>query len=395
MLQTVPSFSVFTSVEDDGDCGEAGEERDIHYLEKLEAKRADQGEDGPERTVTMGDCIAATAGGSDFSFESGKDNMGLIKEEKEEDDEEEFVSITSLNSRQEDESFRPLMCLATGFEMDNIDLGSSLELVIPNFDSDEDMEEEYYKRMINDFPSHPLLLRNYAQFLQRKGKFDGAEEYFLQATLADPDSAELLIQYAQFLWDVRHDQERALAYFESATQIVPADSNILAAYARFVWEVEGESETDGPGEGLLEETQDELRAPKTGEEMENRFLNIVVDPENGLSTEDEYKKMVEKDPLNPSLLKNYARFLHETKGEHQGAEEMYLRAIRADPSNGEAMALYATLVWQLYRDFRKASHYFEQAAQVNPQDSEILGAYASFVWEAGGNEDGEESRDSY
>lgn len=94
--------------------------------------------------------------------------MDLITEEKEDDNEEEEQQlglVQNMNSMQEIEPVSPPMYLATGLGIDSIDFGSSLELVLPNFDGDED-KEEYYKRMVIDFPCHPLFLRNYAQVLQ-------------------------------------------------------------------------------------------------------------------------------------------------------------------------------------------------------------------------------------
>ncbi|XP_031377961.1 uncharacterized protein LOC116193281 isoform X1 [Punica granatum] len=379
MLQTVPSLSIFACVDGDGD----GEQR-IQNSENLEA-----GEDGLHRTVTIGDGIADAAGGSDFSFVSGNGNMDLIKEEKEEDEDIRLDLVHNLDSRQEVEPVSPPMYLATGLGIDSVDFGSSLELVLPKFDGDEDMEE-YYKRMVDDFPCHPFFLRKYAQILQSKGDLDVAEDYFFRATLADPDSTEILLEYAQFVWEVRHDCERALTYFERATQVAPQDSNVLAAYARFVWQEESENEADG-GQVPHKKIRDGLNISNTGEGKENQLSNLAVDPENGFKTEEDYKRLIEENPQNPSVLRNYAQFLHQSKGDHEGAEVMYSRAIEADPTNGEALVMYAKLVWQLHHDFHKASCFFERAVEASPQDSQILGAYASFVWET--DKDEEEGQD--
>ncbi|KAA8543420.1 hypothetical protein F0562_021085 [Nyssa sinensis] len=47
--------------------------------------------------------------------------------------------------------------------------------------------EEHYKRMVEENPGNPLFLRNYAQFLyQSKHDIHKAEEYYSRAILADP-----------------------------------------------------------------------------------------------------------------------------------------------------------------------------------------------------------------
>ncbi|XP_059290389.1 uncharacterized protein LOC132043945 [Lycium ferocissimum] len=60
-----------------------------------------------------------------------------------------------------------------------------------NFDENGDVEE-YYKILLEEYPSNPLVLRNYVQLLQSKGDFSAAEEHYFRATLADPKDGEVL-----------------------------------------------------------------------------------------------------------------------------------------------------------------------------------------------------------
>ncbi|MQL94459.1 hypothetical protein Taro_027111 [Colocasia esculenta] len=103
-----------------------------------------------------------------------------------------------------------------------------------------------------------------------------------------------------------------------------------------------------------------------------------------------YKKMVEEDPNNALFLRNYARFLYQSKGDPQRAEEYYSRAILAEPGDGEVLSQYAKLIWELHRDHERANSYFEQAVQASPQDSHVLAAYASFLWDTEDEQDGDE-----
>ncbi|XP_039137689.1 uncharacterized protein LOC120275232 [Dioscorea cayenensis subsp. rotundata] len=101
-----------------------------------------------------------------------------------------------------------------------------------------------------------------------------------------------------------------------------------------------------------------------------------------------YKKMVDEDPSNALVLRNYAKFLYEIKSDLPKAEEYYSRAILAEPGDGEILSQYAKLVWELHKDEERACTYFEQAIQASPHDSHVAAAYASFLWET--EEDEEE-----
>eukprot|EP00252_Welwitschia_mirabilis_P002088 TRINITY_DN1200_c0_g1_i1.p1 TRINITY_DN1200_c0_g1~~TRINITY_DN1200_c0_g1_i1.p1 ORF type:complete len:380 (+),score=48.83 TRINITY_DN1200_c0_g1_i1:193-1332(+) len=104
-----------------------------------------------------------------------------------------------------------------------------------------------------------------------------------------------------------------------------------------------------------------------------------------------YDAMLQQDPGNPLLLRNYAQFLHETKHDYRKAEDMYSRAILADPTDGDTLAKYAKLVWELHRDEEKASGYFEQATRASSDDCNVFAAYASFLWETDDKNEEEET----
>ena len=140
-----------------------------------------------------------------------------------------------------------------------------------------------------------------------------------------------------------------------------------------------------------------------------------------INVEDHYKKMIEENPNNALVLRNYAQFLYEvryictafftstlmivqrkedcelvltcfdiflvkefsfqncsvklscfitlqTKRDVQGAEEFYSRAMLTDPKDGEIIAQYAKVVWEFYHDGDKASSYFERAVQAAPEN---------------------------
>ncbi|RDX93303.1 hypothetical protein CR513_24451 [Mucuna pruriens] len=335
----------------------------------------------------------------EFSFEKKK--MDLIEEGESENDLSTGIQNLSIEEEEDVEPDSPPMYLAAGLGVDvDAQLGShkriTLDMFNSNFKQSEDLElEEYYKRMLHEYPSHPFILKMYAHLLQSNGDLQGAEEYFLRATMADPNDGEILMQYGKLVWENHHDKDRALVYFERATQAAPQDSHVLAAYASFLWKIDGENE-DGK-----HEIQSDMEIQKTepvksskeesdpisqfsvlaeGQEIDAAHITTPNCYEES-NVEDYYKKMIDENPNNPLFLKKYAQFLLQSKKDHQAAEDYYSRAIVADPSDGEMISEYGKLVWELHHDEEKASFLFEQAVQATPGDSTVLAAYTCFLWE--------------
>eukprot|EP00258_Populus_trichocarpa_P047473 XP_024463492.1 uncharacterized protein LOC7494753 isoform X2 [Populus trichocarpa] len=365
MLHSSPSFSIFYKNDELEDEGHNG--TDVGREEEL------------MRTITIRENIESIGSG-DFSF--GKTSMGLIEEEGEKEQEQDSNGIENFDIEVREPASPPLY-LAAGLGIDDIDLGGNsgggggFHLSFPNFDEDDDVEE-YYKRMIDENPFHPLLLSNYARLLQSKEDLHGAEEYYRLATLAAPADGEILMQYAKLEWELNHDQDRALINFERAVQSAPQDSNVLAAYASFLWEIED----DGEGNTFQPEF---IQLPSEHHiDLED---HAASDANKDRDAEEFYRAMVEANPCNSLVLRNYAEFLYQSKRDLKGAEEYFSRAIVADPGDGEILSQYAKLVWELYRDHDKALCYFKQSIQATPADSYVLAAYASFLWETEENEE--------
>lgn len=107
-----------------------------------------------------------------------------------------------------------------------------------------------------------------------------------------------------------------------------------------------------------------------------------------------YKRVIEEDPGNALILRNYAQFLHQCRRNLPQAEEYYSRAILADPDDAEAISQYGKLIWELHGDFERASAYIERAANLDQNNCFVQAAYASFLWETGEEEDGEDDNRS-
>lgn len=65
---------------------------------------------------------------------------------------------------------------------------------------------------------YPLLF-----WWQSKGDLHGAEEYYSRAIDEDPHNEEILSIYANIVWQLHHNKDRAVAYFERAVAATPED----------------------------------------------------------------------------------------------------------------------------------------------------------------------------
>ncbi|KAK6122126.1 hypothetical protein DH2020_044136 [Rehmannia glutinosa] len=113
------------------------------------------------------------------------------------------------------------------------------------FETDDRSEylrtELLYQTELAQEPNNSLLLANYAQFLYLVAQdFDRAEEYFKRATKVEPKDAEALNKYANFLWMVRKDLWAAEETYLEAIAAEPNNSYYAANYAHFLWNTGGE-----------------------------------------------------------------------------------------------------------------------------------------------------------
>ncbi|TKY51825.1 uroporphyrinogen-III synthase [Spatholobus suberectus] len=367
-LHSAPSFAIYNDPHGDDD---------IKLEEVL------------KRIALTGLSLESTGSG-EFSF--GKSKMDLIEEGERENENDWSAGIQNLTIEEEEvEPASPPMYLAAGLGVDETgfdgEIGSDERISDdmfnnPNLQESEDLEA-YHKRMVDEYPCHPLILKKYAQLLQSNGDLQGAEEYFLRATLADPNDGEILMQYGKLVWENHLDKDRALVYFERAVQAAPQDSHVLAAYASFLWKIEDDESEDGKHEIQSDKEKQKTEPGKLSKEENDPISQFsiladgqVIDPAYITATdcgeesnvEDYFKKMIDKYPNNPLFLKKYAQFLLQSKRDLKAAEDYYSRAIVADPSDGEMISEYAKLVWELHHDQEKASFLFEQAVQATPGD---------------------------
>ncbi|WCJ29238.1 Tetratricopeptide repeat (TPR)-like superfamily protein [Euphorbia peplus] len=101
--------------------------------------------------------------------------------------------------------------------------------------------ELLYQTGLSKDPNNSLLLANYAQFLYLVAHdYDRAEEYFKRATKVEGPDAEAYSKYASFLWRARKDLWAAEETFLEAINADPSNSYYAANYAHFLWNTGGE-----------------------------------------------------------------------------------------------------------------------------------------------------------
>ncbi|KFK42791.1 hypothetical protein AALP_AA1G039600 [Arabis alpina] len=270
-------------------------------------------EENLERTVTIGDSIDS----SDFTFAKHKEQGESLELGNGVFD--KVIKKLGIGEREGFEIQRPPsppMHLAAGLGIDKFDLFSNeTKFDLPSFD-DENCDG-YYKRMLDEYPVHPLLLKNYANFLEYKGDVNGAEEYYHKCTVVEPSDGVALANYGRLVMKIHQDEATASSYFERAVLASPEDSDVLGAYASFLWEV---NDDDGD-------------QTKQGKEQ-----------------------------FEPEAAEKRSSRLSETE-------------------DGETLCRYAKAFWSINGDHEKALFYFEKAVQASPNDSIILGEYARFLWE--------------
>ncbi|XP_076900672.1 uncharacterized protein LOC143554896 [Bidens hawaiensis] len=96
--------------------------------------------------------------------------------------------------------------------------------------------ELLYQTSLSEEPESSLLLANYAQFLYIIAQdYDRAEDYFKRASKVEPKDAEALSKYANFLWEVRKDLWAAEQTLLEAIAVAPVNPFYAATYANFLW----------------------------------------------------------------------------------------------------------------------------------------------------------------
>lgn len=174
--------------------------------------------------------------GFDGDGRTGFSNGGVYKTGETEVDEEEETKIWESMV---EEAYR------NEEGLDHEEMKQFVSPVSAKIESDDYAEylrtELVYQTGLSQEPNNALLLANYAQFLYIVAhEFDRAEEYFKRAIEVEPPDAEAYNKYATFLWKVKNDLWAAEETYLEAISAEPSNTYYAANYAHFLWNTGGE-----------------------------------------------------------------------------------------------------------------------------------------------------------
>ena len=201
------------------------------------------------------------------------------------------------------------------------------------------MEKEFHDR-IKHSPQNPEIFYRYANFLWHLRKdYNKAMEYYQQAIELDPRNANILCSYARFLMDTRKDYSQTESYFQKALELDPKNIICLRNYAYFLWYVR----------------EDYNKA--------NAYFLTAINAA----------------PKDANVFWGYANFWMDAQEDYDHAEEFYKRAIELDTKNGELFAAYAYFLEEARRDYDGADKFFRKAIKIDPKNARILAIFAKIL----------------
>ncbi|KAF6147084.1 hypothetical protein GIB67_036803 [Kingdonia uniflora] len=153
---------------------------------------------------------------------------GIESESGSEEEVKFWISISELASRMQ------------GVVLDRETVSRFVSPIIANIEPDDHKDyirtDLMYQLAVSKEPQNVLLLSNYAQFLYFVvHDHDRAEEFFGRAVKVAPSDAETISRYANFLWLARKDLGAAEQAYMDAIEVEPGNAYYAANYANFLW----------------------------------------------------------------------------------------------------------------------------------------------------------------
>ncbi|KMZ68500.1 hypothetical protein ZOSMA_239G00060 [Zostera marina] len=137
-----------------------------------------------------------------------------------------------------------LLRMAAPTSMQNYENGLEDELLYAQTLTKYFQTDLIYQEAVRDNPENSMYLCNYAQFLYVvKHDHDRAEQYFKRAVEIIPVDAENLSRYANFLWMAKNNLCAAEEMYLTAIEIDPNNASHASNYANFLWNTSGEDDT--------------------------------------------------------------------------------------------------------------------------------------------------------
>lgn len=120
------------------------------------------------------------------------------------------------------------------------------------------------------------------------------------------------------------------------------------------------------------------------------LYGLIGDASHSLGARDDcyeaYRKALEYNPDNMSVLNNYAYYLSEERRDLDHAEEMSHKTVQAEPDNATYLDTYAWILY-LKGDYTQARIYMDQAMQAGGEESEVLQEHCGDIYYALGLRD--------
>lgn len=184
---------------------------------------------------------------------------------------------------------------------------------------------------------------------------DEADAIYAKGVEQFPNSAWLLVTYANFLENVRQEYDRAEHFYNRAIDIDPKDSFAHSSYATFLYHVRQDYDL------AQEHYQRAVTAEPDDAWASNYYALFLADVRKDFTqARHHHERAVSADPQNEFFLVDYAIFL-ENMGEYDQAEPYYRRSIAARPDYEYALHAYATFLQDIRQQPDLADEYFRRA----------------------------------
>lgn len=206
-------------------------------------------------------------------------------------------------------------------------------------EEDSRKREAIYRAGLEDFPQSAELVGNFANFMYTVRKnSDEAERLYRRALKIDPEHTNNTGNFAGFMSTVRNNYDEAERLYRRALEIEPDHIFHAVAFAHFMYVVR-----------------------KNYDEAERRF-----------------RRALELHPDDANCMRFFANFIHKVRKNYDEAEQLYRRASALDPNSVTAWA-FAVFMDQARNNYDEAERLFRLALSLNPNDTQALGTFAQFL----------------
>jgi tetratricopeptide (TPR) repeat protein len=270
--------------------------------------------------------------------------------------------------------------LVLAFENPKLDIDSKVALTLPfyNIPSQKDNTYKMLDATLSAHPEDPKALALYADFLQRDSRFSEAREKYRKVVAIDASRYavwEALLFCNLYLLDTAallHEAQEALERFPEQPLVyymLGTAYNIKADYPVAMQYLEQAAQLSQSNKRLLVQIYADLG-------------DVYHHLKNHSKSDQNYRKALEIDRENLTVLNNFAYFLSLRKENLNEAEEMARKACQKAPANPTFLDTFA---WVLYRQgkYSEAKAIMELALENGgDQEAVLLEHYGDILWKS-------------